>query len=71
MGYTMRTERWPYTEWISQQTGDVTARELYDHAHSDVANANLVDLPEQASTVRELSAILDKGRGWRKVREQV
>lgn len=46
------------------------ARELYDHAHSDVASANLADLPEQAATVRELSAILDQGRGWRKVREQ-
>lgn len=71
MGYSMRTERWRYTEWISRQTGEVTARELYDHAHGDVASANLADLPEQAPAVRELSAMLDKGRGWRKVREQV
>ena len=71
MGYTMRTERWRYTEWISRQTGEVTARELYDHAISDVVSANLADLPEQASVVRELSAMLDKGRGWRRVREQV
>jgi hypothetical protein len=67
----MRTERWRYTEWISRQTGAVTARELYDHAGGDTASANLADLPEQASTVRELSAMLDQGRGWRKVREQV
>ena len=71
MGYTMRTERWRYTEWISRQTGEVTARELYDHSTSDVASANLADLPEQAARVRELSAMLDKGRGWRRVREQV
>jgi iduronate 2-sulfatase len=71
MGYTMRTERWRYTEWISRQTGAVTARELYDHAGGDTASANLADLPEQASAVRELSAMLDQGRGWRKVREQV
>jgi len=71
MGYTMRTARWRYTEWIGQQTGAVTARELYDHASSDTVSANLADLPEQASTVRELSAMLDQGRGWRKVREQV
>ena len=71
MGYTMRTERWRYTEWISRQTGEITARELYDHANGDVASANLADLPEKAATVKELSAMLDKGRGWRKVREQV
>jgi len=71
MGYTMRTERWRYTEWISRETGEVTARELYDHLTSDVPSANLADLPEQAARVRELSAMLDKGRGWRKVREQV
>lgn len=71
MGYTMRTERWRYTEWISRTTSEVTARELYDHANGDVASANLADLPEQASRVKELSAILDKGRGWRKVRDDV
>ncbi|MCL5743287.1 MAG: hypothetical protein M1541_05060, partial [Acidobacteria bacterium] len=59
------------TEWISRQTGEVTARELYDHAASDVADANLADLPEQATRVRELSAMLDKGRGWRKVRDEI
>ena len=70
MGYTMRTERWRYTEWILQKTGEVTARELYDHANSDVASSNLADLPEQASRVKELSAMLDKGHGWSKVRER-
>jgi iduronate 2-sulfatase len=71
MGYTMRTERWRYTEWISRSSGEVTARELYDHAESDVANANLADLPDQTARVKELSATLDKGRGWKRVREQV
>jgi iduronate 2-sulfatase len=71
MGYSMRTERWRYTEWISRQTSDIVARELYDHAGSDVASANLADLPEQAATVKELSAMLAKGQGWRRVRERV
>jgi iduronate 2-sulfatase len=71
MGYTLRTERWRYTEWISRKTDEVTARELYDHAGGDIASANLAELPDQASRVADLSALLDKGRGWRKVRQQV
>lgn len=71
MGYTMRTQRWRYTEWIARQSEELTARELYDHAGGDVASANLADLGEHAALVRELSAMLDKGRGWRKVRDQV
>ncbi len=68
MGYTMRTERWRYTEWIAKSAGEVTARELYDHAGSDAASANLAGLPAYAATVQQLSAMLDKGLGWRKVR---
>ncbi len=71
MGYTLRTGRWRYTEWIARKTGEVTARELYDQANGDVANANLAELPEQAPRVRELSAMLDKGLGWRKVRDEI
>ncbi len=71
MGYTMTTGRWRYTEWISRKTGEITARELYDHAASDIASVNLAELPQHAQTVRELSALLDKGQGWRKVRDRV
>ncbi|MHC4411890.1 MAG: sulfatase, partial [Planctomycetota bacterium] len=31
MGYSMRTERFRYTEWKDRETGKVLARELYDH----------------------------------------
>lgn len=69
MGYTLRTERWRYTEWIARSRGEVLARELYDHATSDVASANLAELAEFAPVVKELSALLERGQGWRKVRE--
>ena len=69
MGYTMRTERWRYTEWILRGSGELAARELYDHARSDVASANVAELAANAALVRELSAQLDKGQGWKKVRE--
>ncbi|NWF84751.1 MAG: hypothetical protein HXY18_13080 [Bryobacteraceae bacterium] len=42
-------------------------RELYDHERGDVASANLAELPEQAGVVRELSEMLDKGKGWRRL----
>ena len=71
MGYSVRTERWRYTEWIERTTGHVVDRELYDHATEGVPDANLAGLAAFAETVRELSALLDRGRGWRKVQEEL
>jgi len=71
MGYSIRTERWRYTEWIERETGNVTARELYDHSRETAPSVNLAGLAAYANTVSQLSALLDRGRGWRKVREDV
>jgi iduronate 2-sulfatase len=71
MGYSIRTERWRYTEWIVQKTGEVTDRELYDHRERYVADANLAGLARMKGTVAELSAMLEQGRGWKKVRAAV
>jgi iduronate 2-sulfatase len=30
-GYSVRTDRWRYTEWRALDDGGVRARELYDH----------------------------------------
>lgn len=50
-GYSIRTERWRYTEWLRGKAG----RELYDHAVDSAEVTNLVDYPEYASVVAELS----------------
>lgn len=71
MGYSLRTARWRYTEWIERASGRVEARELYDHSSGPIAAANLAALPAHAATVAELSSLLDKGQGWRKVRSVV
>ncbi|MBN1671731.1 MAG: sulfatase [Kiritimatiellae bacterium] len=63
MGYSLRTERWRYTEWRVRDTGAVTDRELYDHTDGPFAKANLADKPEHAALVRELEAIMKAG--WR------
>ncbi|MGB9605364.1 MAG: sulfatase-like hydrolase/transferase, partial [Bryobacteraceae bacterium] len=71
MGYSIRTERWRYTEWIERFSGEIEARELYDHSSSQAPATNLAPLPAYGDTVGQLSALLDKGRGWRRVRDEV
>ncbi|MBL7222312.1 MAG: sulfatase [Candidatus Brocadiae bacterium] len=66
MGYTLRSGRWRYTEWIDRKTKKVTARELYDHGASPVARANLAAAPEHKATVAALSQML--ADGWQKAR---
>jgi iduronate 2-sulfatase len=67
MGYTMRSGKYRYTEWIVRKTGQIAERELYDHSQGPVATANLAARPEHAETVKKLSAMLDKGKGWQKM----
>lgn len=71
MGYTLRTERWRYTEWIHLPSGEVRERELYDHALTQVPTANLAGLPEHREVVVELTSMLAKGRGWEKLRRNI
>lgn len=55
MGYSLRNERWRYTEWIQAGTKKVVARELYDHRDTQLPQRNLVADAEQAQRVSELS----------------
>ncbi len=71
MGYSLRTERYRYTEWIQQASGEVAARELYDHSDGPIAVRNLAADESQQETVERLSALLDGGAGWRSVRDRV
>jgi len=63
MGYTVRTRDYRYTEWRQDKSGEVRARELYDHRRDPDENVNVVDRPEYAETVSQLETILEKG--WR------
>jgi len=63
MGYTMRTERFRYTEWQERRSGKALARELYDHEADPDENENVVDKSRYAGQVRELAAMLKAG--WR------
>lgn len=58
-GYSIRTERRRYTEWI--ENGRVIARELYDYAIDPNENINLVEQPKHVEFSQRLSRLLRKG----------
>jgi len=61
MGYSMRTDRYRYTEWLNQDTGEVMATELYNHDTGQLASRNLASDPDCADTAKRLSAKLKAG----------
>ena len=66
MGYTLRTPKFRYTEWQDRKTGQVKARELYDHERDPAENVNAVEQAQYQADVQRLAQIL-KG-GWRAAR---
>ena len=58
MGYSIRTDRYRYTEWRDFQTETVRGRELYDH-HSDPLEAENLSVEQTTSSLmRELSKLM-------------
>ncbi|MDA3799581.1 MAG: sulfatase [Kiritimatiellae bacterium] len=64
MGYAMRTDRYRYIEWKKVDSGEVLARELYDHSNDSQENKNLVDSADSA-LLDQLSKQLNTG--WKMV----
>jgi iduronate 2-sulfatase len=80
MGYTLRTDRFRYTEWWrtatnTQSNGGYTDRdvklftspelvELYDYREDPAETVNLAGNPAYASIRAELSVMLAGGNGW-------
>ena len=59
MGYSLRNDRWRYTEWINSVTKRTVGRELYDHQSSALAYQNLANDPQHVKMIAELSKQLD------------
>jgi iduronate 2-sulfatase len=55
-GYSLRTDRWRYTEWDDGKRGV----ELYDHQNDPHEYTNLAKDPQHAATVKQLSAKLQQ-----------
>ena len=76
MGYTMRTDRYRYTEWVKfsgppdykPDWSKNFGTELYDHGTDPEENINIAVYPQHASLVRGLSGKLRAG--WRKVTQR-
>jgi len=62
MGYTMRTDRYRYTEWFSPEKA-LIARELYDHERDPDETVNLAGRAGNEKLVESLGQMLHAG--WR------
>ena len=60
MGYSMRTERYRYTEWSALDSPYSTA-ELYDYKDSPVEFRNIANRPEHVSLVNGLAHMMREG----------
>jgi len=63
MGYSMRTDRYRFTEWTVPGT-DYIERELYDHRLDPKENVNIANRPGNTQLVKQLAKQLHEG--WRK-----
>jgi choline-sulfatase len=66
MGYSIRTERYRYVQWVRWDDRQLVARELYDHASDPQESTNIADLAQHADLIKDLSERLRAG--WRAAR---
>ncbi|MDF1573147.1 MAG: sulfatase [Bacteroidales bacterium] len=71
MGYTIQTDRYRYTEWIRRSTGELLARDLFDHQNDPAENRSIANDPANDELMQHLSDLLDKGNGWRAIAADV
>jgi arylsulfatase A-like enzyme len=62
MGYSMRTSRYRYTEWMGEEN-PFRAAELYDYQTDPLEQHNIANRPENISLVNGLAGMLQEG--WR------
>jgi len=61
MGYTIRTNRYRYVEWINLETTETAATELYDHQNDPGEDTNIAAQPGSEQLTLQLRAQLWKG----------
>ncbi|MCM8532719.1 MAG: sulfatase [Lentisphaeraceae bacterium] len=67
LGYSFRTERYRYIEWISNN-GSLAGVDLYDYEKDPNEQENLAKKPEYKSLMKELANLLrEEGKGARKL----
>ena len=68
MGYSVRTDRFRYTEWVDWETFELKATELYDHERDPGESRNVAEDAGYADVRSEMAAILEAG--WRAARPE-
>ena len=58
MGYAIKTDRYRYVEWTNTETGEVVARELYDHFSDGQENLNQANNASYQSELPRLSDLV-------------
>jgi len=71
MGYTVQTDRYRYTEWIRESTGELLARDLFDHQTDPDENSSIANDPENEELIQTLSSLLDGGKGWKSIAAEI
>lgn len=71
MGYTIQTHRYRYTEWIKESTGELMARDLFDHQTDSDENFNISNNPENKKLMDDLSKLLARGKGWKNISKKL
>lgn len=58
MGYSVKAHEGRYTEWVNEESGEVVAREFYDHQIDPNENLNRADQKQYAELIESLSAAI-------------
>jgi iduronate 2-sulfatase len=64
-GFSIKSGSFRYTEWIHLKSGEVRARELYDHSIDPAENFNRSSDPAYCEQIKPLSALLHTGPAGR------
>lgn len=59
MGYSIRDDRYRYTQWRDFRSGDVQASELYDHQVDSLETRNLASETSAADVVERMETLLN------------
>ena len=59
MGYSIRTDRYRYTQWIEFESSAILTEEFYDYTQDNFEKANMINVPHYAKIIKELSRKLE------------
>jgi iduronate 2-sulfatase len=62
MGYSLRTKKFRYTQWIDFTSGKILAEELYDHASDPFERNNLINDTAYQSNITYLRDLMTRNR---------